>query len=46
MCAILSAKVAWAVAKDVEVAAKVWTTVIMARKSWGKIGINSMGEKY
>ena len=44
MCAILSAKVAWAVAKDVEVATKVRTTVIMARKSRGEIGITSMGD--
>ena len=33
VCVILSTKVAWAVEKEVDVAAKVWIEVIMARKS-------------
>ena len=41
--AILSAKAAWAVAQDAEVAAKVCTASMMARKSRGDIGMDSMG---
>ena len=43
MCAIRSAKAAWAVEKKTDVAAKVLTKVIMARKSWGEMGIVSIG---
>ena len=42
-CAILSAKAAWATAKDAEVAAKVRNASMMARKSRGDIGMDSMG---
>ena len=41
--AIRSAKATWAVAKEADVAAKVRTEVIMARKSWGEMGIVSIG---
>ena len=41
--AILSAKAAWVVAKDAEVAVKVRTTTMMARKSRGEIRIDSKG---
>ena len=40
---IRSVKAAWAVAKKADVAEKVRTTVIMARKSWGEMGIVSIG---
>ena len=40
---IRSTKVAWAIAKEVDVAVKVWTKVIMARKAWGEMGIVSIG---
>ena len=43
MCAIHSAKAAWAVAKEVDVAAKVQIVVIMAIKSRGEMGIVSIG---
>ena len=43
MCAIISAKVVWAAAKDAEVAEKVRTTSMIARKSWGDIEICCMG---
>ena len=39
MRTIRSAKAAWAVAKEADVAAKVRTEVIMAKKSWGEMGI-------
>ena len=42
-CAILSAKAVWAAAKDAEVAEKVRTASIMARKSRGEIEIDCMG---
>ena len=41
--AILSAKVAWAATKDTEVAAKVRTASMMAKKSRRDIEINYMG---
>ena len=41
--AIRSAKAAWTVAKEADVAAKVHTEVIMARKSRGEMGIVSIG---
>ena len=41
--AILSAKAAWVEAKDAEVATKVRTTSMMAKKSWGDIEIDCMG---
>ena len=41
--AIRSAKAAWAVAKEADVAAKVWIEVIMTKQSWGEIGIVSIG---
>ena len=44
MHAIHSAKVAWVVAKEADVAAKVRTAVIMARKSRGEMGIVSIGD--
>ena len=40
---IRSTKAAWEVAKEEDVAAKVWNEVIMARKSWGEMGIVSIG---
>ena len=43
MCVIRSAKAAWAVAKEVDVVAKVGTEIIMARKSRGEMGIVSIG---
>ena len=43
MHATLLAKAAWAAAKDVEVAAKVQTASMMAKKSWGDIEIDCMG---
>ena len=42
-CAILSAKAVWTATKDAEVAEKVRTASIMARKSWGDIKIDCMG---
>ena len=41
--AIRSTKAAWVVAKEVDVATKVQIAVIMARKSWGEMGIVSIG---
>ena len=41
--AILSAKAAWAVTKDAEVATKVRTASMMARKYRGDMGIDSKG---
>ena len=41
--AIRSTKAAWAVAKEADVSMKVWTEVKMARKSWGEMGIVSIG---
>ena len=41
---IRSAKATWTVAKEADVAAKVRTVVIMARKSRGEIGIVSIGD--
>ena len=43
MHATLLEKVAWAAAKDVEVAAKVQTASMMAKKSRGDIEINCIG---
>ena len=43
MRAIRLAKAAWAVAKEADVAAKVRTAVIMAKKSRGEMGIVSIG---
>ena len=43
VCVICSTKAAWAVAKEADVAAKVRTEVIMARKSLGEIGVVSIG---
>ena len=40
---ISSTKAAWAVAKEADVAAKVRTEVIMAKKSRGEMGIVSIG---
>ena len=43
MHAIHLAKVAYAVAKEANVAAKVRTEFIMAKKSWGEMRIVSIG---
>ena len=43
MCAILLAKVVWATTKDAEVAEKVRTASMIARKSQGEIEICCMG---
>ena len=43
MHAIHFAKAAWVVEKEADVVAKVWTEVIMARKSRGEMGIVSIG---
>ena len=40
--AIRSAKAALAVAKEADVVEKVWTEAIMAKKSWGEMGIVSI----
>ena len=40
---ILLAKAAWVAAKDAEVAAKVRTASMMAKKSWGDIEIDCIG---
>ena len=42
VCAIRSAKATWGVEKEADVAAKVRIEVIMARKSWGEMGIVSI----
>ena len=41
--AIRSAKETWVVAKEADIAAKLRTEVIMARKSRGEMGIVSIG---
>ena len=43
VCSIRLAKAAWAIAKGADVAAKVRTAVLMAIKSWGEMGIVSIG---